>query len=123
MSGITVRYRASFRTARRGEREEPEEPVDAGPGWAARMLSLAHHLDRQIRSGALKNHADAARHLGITEGRISQLMNLLLLSPQIQEGLLLGRLHCGERRLREAASVAEWRQQEALLGDRVEPGT
>ena len=39
---------------------------------------------------------------------MSQLMNLLNLSPRVQEGLLLGDLHLSERRMRELAARAEW---------------
>ena len=39
----------------------------------------------------------------VTRARMTQLMNLLNLAPQLQQALLLGDLHLSERRMREVA--------------------
>ena len=39
---------------------------------------------------------------------MSQLTNLLNLSPRVQEGLLLGDLHLSERRVRAVAANPQW---------------
>ena len=115
---MTVKYRTSFRTARRGDRKPAPPSAPTGPCRAAQMLALAHFLERKIASGEMKNHAHVARKLALSEGRVTQVMNLLLLSPAIQERLLSGELRCGERHLRRAASVAAWSEQEDSLSRR-----
>ena len=54
----------------------------------ARMLALAHEIDRLIRAGELRDLADAARAMGLTRARVTQIANLLLLAPAIQEAIL-----------------------------------
>ncbi len=60
------------------------------------------------RGGSLKNYADAARQLGVTRARTTQVLNLLNLSAQVQQALLLGDLHLSERRIRALVARAEW---------------
>ncbi len=72
------------------------------------MLALAHYVERLVEQGAVKSYADAARQLGVSRARMSQVQNLLNLPPRVQEGLLLGDLHLSERRIRELAARAEW---------------
>ncbi len=74
---------------------------------AARMLALAHYVERLVEEGSVASYADAARQLGVTRARMSQILNLLNLPPRVQEGLLLGDLHLSERRIRAVAG-AEW---------------
>ncbi len=47
----------------------------------ARTLALAHRIDGMIRAGELRDLADAARAIGVTRSRVTQIMNLLLLVP------------------------------------------
>ena len=57
-------------------------------------------VQRLVGEGSVKSYADAARQLGVSRARVSQILNLLNLSPRVQEGLLLGDLHLSERRIR-----------------------
>ena len=77
----------------------------------ARQLALAYHVDRLIESGQVTGYADAARRLGITRSRMSQVMGLLNLSPSVQESLLLGDLHLSERRIRQLVARPAWEEQ------------
>jgi hypothetical protein len=54
----------------------------------ARTLALAYKIDGLIRAGQLRDFADAAVALGVTRARMTQIMNLLLLAPAIQEAIL-----------------------------------
>ena len=56
----------------------------------------------------MKSYADAARQLGVTRARMSQVLNVLNLSPRVQEGLLLGDLQLSERRIRALVGSGEW---------------
>lgn len=67
---------------------------------AARVLALAHHWQALLRTGAVRNQADLARLVGVSRARVTQVMGLLNLAPQVQEGVLLS---CGSKR--EAAVV------------------
>ncbi len=80
------------------------------------MLALAHYVERLVDQGAVKSYADAARQLGVSRARMSQLMNLLNLPPRVQEGLLLGDLHLSERRMRALAGEGgEWEAHNRFL--------
>lgn len=58
------------------------------PSRRARQLALAIWIDRQIEAGRLRNDAHAARMLGITRARISQILNLALASGAEKKALL-----------------------------------
>jgi hypothetical protein len=53
-----------------------------------RMLALAHHLDDLLQKGHFKDYADIARVAGLSRARITQIMNLLYLAPEIQESMV-----------------------------------
>ncbi len=77
------------------------------------MLALAHHLDDLAERGALGSYADAAAKLGITRARVSQVLQLMNLSPRIQEQLLTGSVAPSERRLRSIGAIPDWAEQQA----------
>ena len=128
---MKVRYRVDFGGGARGDQRdavdapdvgaEPDEaPVAAGPeaapqsqpvSRAARMLALAHHVERLVEAGELTGYAEAARALGVTRARMSQLMNLLLLAPEIQKQILSDTVQISERGLRTVTAEAYWEQQ------------
>jgi hypothetical protein len=85
-------------------------PLPDGPSRTARMLALAHHIDRLVEDGTIPDYAAAARTLGLTRARLTQVMNLLLLAPEIQERVLTGELWT-ERSLRDVVAEAEWEGQ------------
>ncbi len=112
MSKLTVTYKI------KAKKRKPEKKPDASPpaekpgtrpvSRAARMLALAHYVERLVEEGSVKSYDDAARQLGVSRARMSQVMNLLNLPPKVQEGLLLGDLHLSERRIREVGARVEW---------------
>lgn len=103
----TSSYVVEFRKTRPQPAPEPQGRVLR----VARLLALAHKVDAMIRSGELKDMAHAAKVCGVTRARMTQIMNLLLLAPEIQESILdlppvaKGRDPITERNLR--AVVAE----------------
>ena len=85
----------------------------------ARLLALAHQIDRKIRAGELRDLVHAAGLLGLTRARVSQIVGLTLLAPEIQEAVLdltptTGRDPVTERQLREIAAEPDWTQQLTL---------
>ncbi|MCP4499031.1 MAG: hypothetical protein GY822_03570 [Deltaproteobacteria bacterium] len=86
------------------------------PARVAQMLALAHRLQDAIALGEHKDRADAARRFGLTRARITQVMDLLLLAPDIQEQVLeLERIDgvepLSERAIRPIAKTLSWAEQ------------
>ncbi len=117
MSGATVRCKfvaAAKRAPCRAVTRAANSRKPRGASRTARMLAFAHHIERRIDAGAIPDYATAARSLGVTRARLSQLMNLLLLAPEIQQHVLLGGQRNTERALRRVAQEAEWCDQRKL---------
>ena len=120
MSGATVRCKfvpaarpALGRTAPKVARS----PKPRGPSRTARMLALAHHIEREIDAGAIPDYAAAARALGVTRARITQIANLLLLAPEIQARIAIGELALSERGLRRVSAEPDWNAQADILAE------
>lgn len=69
---------------------------------------MAHYVERLVEEGMVASYADAARQLGVSRARMTQITNLLNLPPKAQEALLLGDLHLSERRIRALVARPEW---------------
>jgi hypothetical protein len=82
-----------------------------------RMLALAHRIEGMVRDGMFRDHADAARRLGLTRARVTQITSLVLLAPEIQEEILdlppvaAGRDPISERQLRPIVAEPVWERQ------------
>jgi hypothetical protein len=101
------------------EEELPPKPERVRrPANVARMLALAHHIQIAIDRGLVADRAAVARKLGFTRARITQLLDLLLLAPDIQARVLEleaidGLEPMSERALRAVAHVGMWAEQHA----------
>ncbi|MFO0974426.1 MAG: hypothetical protein U1A27_13440 [Phycisphaerae bacterium] len=99
-------------------------PAPPPPGTVA--LLLAHQIARAIAAGQIRDSADAARQLGWSRARVTQIMRLLRLAPAIQEWLLTApaeqMARVSERRLRAIAGLPlhdqQQRPREQLLAER-----
>jgi hypothetical protein len=86
----------------------------------SRLMALAIHFDNLIRAGGILDYAQLASLGHISRARVSQIMNLLLLAPDIQEEILfLPPIEKGddpiiERHLRPIVAKVEWDQQRIL---------
>lgn len=67
--------------------EPPPEP-SRRPARIAVTLALAHTIQRAIDRGEIRDQAEAARRLGVTRARMTQILDLTLLAPDIQEQIL-----------------------------------
>ncbi len=105
------------RLANHNDAARPKPARSGGPSRAARMLALAHHVERLIDAGELSGYTEAARVLGVTRARLTQVMNLLLLAPEIQAHIATGVVVLGERALRLAVGEPSWAAQVAILED------
>ncbi len=96
--------------------EKPDPPPKPRPSRAAQMLALAHEFQGLIDSGEVADRATLARQLGLTRARLTQILDLLLLAPDIQEDILVGGSGpATERRLRELARTPAWPEQRRLF--------
>ena len=106
-------HRVSFRSTDR------RAPAKVRVPRVAERLALAHKIEGMIRAGALRDRADAARAMGLTRARVTQIANLLLLAPAIQEAILelppvtVGRDPVSERTLRKIVAGPNWERQVA----------
>jgi hypothetical protein len=96
------------------------ETISHEPGRVprvARPLALALRLDEQVRRGEMASYAKVAEVGHVTRARVSQIMNLLNLAPDIQEAVLFlprtvwGRDPLIIRDLQPIASIPDWRKQ------------
>ncbi len=86
---------------------KPEAPVQAFTSPAARQLALAYWIDRRIESGELRDLADAARLIGVSRARMTQIANLLLLPLDVQEQVLAPGFRGSERALRPVVATQQ----------------
>lgn len=111
---ISFRTQKQIQEARRARREAGLRQTR--PARVARLLALAHDIERQIQDGEIKDYADVARRRGLTRARVTQVMNLLLLAPDIQAEVLgmiatPGREPVTERQLRAVTNTVVWSEQ------------
>ncbi|MCF7960464.1 MAG: hypothetical protein K9M08_06940 [Pirellula sp.] len=83
----------------------------------SRYMALAIHFEDLIRQGVVTDYADLARLGHVTRARVTQIMNLRLLAPEIQEELLFSTFGCSptsETRLKaiqKLCACPDWRKQ------------
>ena len=82
-------FRHKSRSVTLAETPPPPKPEPVRrPAKVAQQLALAHHLQAAIDRGAIADRADVARKLGLTRARVTQLLDLLLLAPDLQDAVL-----------------------------------
>ena len=90
----------------------------------SRYMALAIHFEDLIRQGVVTDYADLARLGHVTRPRITQIMNLRLLAPEIQEKLLLcekngdDRMPIQLKSLQVLATICSWKTQRKLWENR-----
>jgi len=111
--------------AGRGRKTE-ETPLLAPAGKrprVARLMALAIKFEGMLREGVVTDYADLARLGLVTRARMTQIMNLLNLAPDIQEEILFlvertqGRETVAERNLRPLTRLVTWDRQRKLWRD------
>ena len=77
----------------------------------ARLLALAHKFQGMLDRGEVKSMAELARLGGVSRARITQIMDLLMLAPEIQEEVLIGALDVCLRDLMPVVRHVCWEDQ------------
>ncbi len=98
--------------------ERSSSPAEAGRvPRVARLMALAIRFEELVRRGEVESYADLARLGHVTRARMTQIMDLLCLAPDIQEEILLmprverQRDALTEHELRPVCAIADWREQ------------
>jgi len=126
--GLTIEREGALRRSNGGRRApRPEAPADV-PAMTpagkvpriARIMGLAIKMDMLLRDGVVKDYAELARLGHVSRARVTQIMNLLHLAPDIQEEILFlppsqGRWDAvRETNVRPIAAVIDWRKQRGM---------
>ena len=122
---FTVTQRVHFRSgqkSRKSMRDGDATPeVQAGRiPRVSRLMALAIRFEQLILDGVVADQAEIARLGHVSRARVSQIMNLLNLAPDIQEALLFlpkverGRDPVTERELRVAVAEVDWQGQREI---------
>jgi len=122
----TLKVTRKFHVARRhhGHKQlrhgsAPDVPAGRVPR-IARLMALAIRCDRLIRDGVIANQSELADFGRIITARMTQIMSLLILAPDIQEWILfLPRIEHGrdvvkETDIRQIASTLDWCKQRRM---------
>jgi hypothetical protein len=88
----------------------------------AKLMALAIRFDEMLRSGEASDTIELARRGHVTQPRMSQIMALNQLAPDIQEALLnlpatKGKPEIHEKRLRPIAAMLNWKDQREAWND------
>ena len=116
---IQVEVTLPVRPRRQESRKGGPDPVsDAGSRpripRITRLMALAIKFQDMVDRGEVRDYADLARLGYVSRARLTQIMNLLLLAPDIQEQLLLPEsptANVREPHLRRIVDVADWTEQ------------
>ena len=119
----TIHRRVYFRATgrRKALTEDPGKPHLTGRvPRVTRLMALAIRLEQLVGSGEVRDYATLASLGHVTRARVTQITNLTLLAPDIQEAVLfLPRVHRGrdpitERDLRPMIARPDWQAQRQI---------
>jgi hypothetical protein len=120
----TVHFEAGHHTRKEIRRGEAKPKVEVGRvPRVSRLMALAIRLDQLIRDGVVTDRAELARLGYVTRARLTQIMNLLCLAPDIQEEILFlsppecRRMAVTERNLRPIVAVSDWKKQRRMWAE------
>ena len=107
------------KTAMPGPAPKPSESAGRTPR-VSKLMALAIRFDQLLCDGKVADQSELARLAHVTQPRMTQIMNLLHLAPDIQEEILHlppvaeGRDLVTERDLRPIARLRDWAKQRAM---------
>ena len=126
---FTIACEIDFETGRNGRKKIEDNDAKAQKMVAAsrgriprisKLMALAIHFESLIKGQEVQDYADIARLGGVSRARVTQIMNLLLLAPDIQEKLLFlprvykGRDKITERGIRDLTREPIWERQQEM---------
>jgi hypothetical protein len=132
-SGNEIRYGLDFgvEPRRKSKGTVPSAPVGRAKAEPvllripriAKLMALAIRFEALVTAGAVRNFAELACVGRVSRGRMTQILRLLNLAPDIQEQLLFSQSAKGlnERNLRHIVSCIDWDEQRRIFGHVTEP--
>jgi hypothetical protein len=119
---VIVEKTVDFHVRERGHRQAPASAEPAGLAGTrvphlARLMALAIRCDALVRCGEIKDYAELAQLAHVSRPRITQVMNLLHLAPNVQEQILYmealprGRGAILLSHLQSLAAIPDWSKQ------------
>jgi hypothetical protein len=124
MDEVTIEFPVHFTRGTAGRKEVnvgPEPPAPTPERGrvprVSRLMALAIRFEELVRRSEVESYADLARLGHVTRARMTQIMDLLCLAPDIQEEILFlpsverERDAVSEHELRPVCAVADWREQ------------
>ena len=120
MTTVTRQFHFAIKGRRKraipGPVPDPVEPQGRTPR-ISKLMALAIRFDDLLRSGEVASQSELARLAHVTQPRMTQIMNLLHLASDIQEGILFlppisqGRDPLTERSMRGVCVHPNWAHQ------------
>lgn len=121
---LTAKHKLEFKTGKRSAKTiveagtQPERPTPVRLPRVTKMMALAIRLDHLIKSGQVTDQVELARVGHVSRARLTKIMDLNLLAPNIQEEILFythapllpSILH--ERAVRQIAKLTSWHSQQ-----------
>lgn len=122
---VTIKRKLNVSVASRGriairphdpDAEPPQPRPTSKVPRISRLMALAIRFDEMLRTGEASDMIELARRGHVTQPRMSQIMALNQLAPEIQEALLnllatKGKPEIHEKRLRPIAAMLSWEEQ------------
>jgi hypothetical protein len=123
---IEVTYALDFCAGRKGrgeyttfssDRQPPDGAAAGSIPRIARLLALAIRFEGLLRNKTMRDYAELARLGRVTRARVTQIMKLRYLAPDIQEQILfLPNIQgLNERNLRPVVNRIDWDEQRRLF--------
>jgi hypothetical protein len=124
ISGRKGGFRRSLQVGSEPSTPKPDPPAPVGRvPRISRLMALAIRCEQILRSGAVPDASALARLAHVSQPRMTQILNLTLLAPDIQEQLLFldpvdeGKPDVSEKGLRGVSAEVHWgRQRDSGLG-------
>ena len=123
MSHMKAKFETSASSHGRKRVGIPKSKMPSAPAklpHITKLMALAIRLEHLLATGQVKDQAEIARVAGITRARVTQIINLTNLAPDIQQAILdlepttdhVPRFR--EREVRSIAIIANWEKQRVL---------
>jgi len=127
MNTYTVSRKIHFQNSRRSKKtirlgEKPKRKIARTPR-ISKLMALAIHFEQMLKDGHVEDMATLARYGQVTRARMTQIMNLLNLAPDIQETILnLPKIISGHesttiRKLNTIALKPDWTVQRQMWSE------
>ena len=118
---ISVTTQLRVRRERAGRKRLSEKPSETTPSaprvpHIPRLMALAINFKGLLEPGEVKDQSELARLARVTQPRMTQIMNLNFLAPEIQEAILFqgGDAAVADKALRPITVAVSWESQKRM---------